>query len=329
MNDPSILHLSNVDLDVLLRTLTIDFLSLSECLVSPGWRLTLEGPHVTGIHYSLTGAGRLTAGDQPPIELQPDTLVILPAGAGFTVEVPADGRPAARSVVVSGTENAAPSVPTRHVAGDAEPGLILICGYFQASYGVGIDLFSALRCPIVQQFSRSDLPFQTLKAALAELVAQEVGFVAMTAALLKQVLVMLLRRSWASVGLWAACFSLFRDPSVARAFADMARRPAAAHSLMSLAGTAGLSRSAFAARFTAVFGASPMTVLRRLRLRQAAELLEGKALSVKQIAGAVGYSSRSSFVRAFRETYGVDPTKYRTGSQAPTAASRELKAPMA
>lgn len=69
MNSPSALHLSNVDLNVLLGTLTIDVVRLSECLVSPGWRLTLEGPHLTDIHYSLTGTGRLTAGDQPPIEL--------------------------------------------------------------------------------------------------------------------------------------------------------------------------------------------------------------------------------------------------------------------
>jgi len=54
-----------------------------------------------------------------------------------------------------------------------------------------------------------------------------------------------------------------------------------------------------------------MTVLRDLRMRQAADQLASDTLSLDQVAGHAGYDSRSSFVRAFRKAYGCDPTDYR------------------
>jgi AraC family transcriptional activator of mtrCDE len=66
------------------------------------------------------------------------------------------------------------------------------------------------------------------------------------------------------------------------------------------------------ARFADVFARSPMAVLRSLRMRQAAGLLlTDKGSSIDQAAAKAGYSSRSSFCRAFRSVYGCDPTEYR------------------
>ena len=144
-----------------------------------------------------------------------------------------------------------------------------------------------------------------------ELVAQEVGFGAMSAALLKQVVVALLRRSLRSMDLWVQRFALLSDHQVARAFADMVAHPGARHSVHSLARIACLSRSAFVARFTRVVGRSPMSILRDLRMRQAADQLRSTTMTVDEIARQAGYASRSSFVRAFREAHRRDPTSYR------------------
>jgi AraC-like DNA-binding protein len=53
-----------------------------------------------------------------------------------------------------------------------------------------------------------------------------------------------------------------------------------------------------------------MTVLRDLRMRQAAHQLTSGTLTLDQIAGHTGYESRRSFVRAFRKAYGSAPTEY-------------------
>jgi len=146
---------------------------------------------------------------------------------------------------------------------------------------------------------------------MGELVAQEVGTGAMTAALMKQVLVTLLRRSLTTKNLWVERFSMLGDPRIARAFAEMVTHPELPHSVESLAQTAGLSRSVFMARFTRLFGKPPKATLRDLRMRHATVLLTNRGLSVDQIVHGVGYTSRSSFSRAFRKIQGCDPSEYR------------------
>ncbi|MGC1301812.1 MAG: AraC family transcriptional regulator [Caulobacteraceae bacterium] len=308
-----------------MTTLEVNFVKLSECLVSPGWRLMLPGTDAPAIHYNLIGVGKLIIGDQAPIDLAPHTLVIVPPGQGFRIEAPAEGRAACGLNTVEGQVQVAPGGLRRFVAGEGEPQVMLICGYFRASFGASIDLFASLPSPIVEQFDPDDQLDHKLKSALAELVAQEVGMGAMTTALLKQVLVTLLRRSLSSINLWVERFSMLSDPQIARAFADMVARPGAPHSVQSLAQTAGLSRSAFMARFTALFGRAPMEALRELRMRQAAVLLAGAALSVDQVAHGVGYASRSSFLRAFRKVYGSDPSDYRTSGRSAEGAVLSLE----
>src|SRR5260370_19778029 len=126
----------------------------------------------------------------------------------------------------------------------------------------------------------------------------------MTTALLKQVLVILIRRSLKSTNGWVERFSLLSDPQIARAFSEMVTRPGASHCVNSLSQKVGLSRSVFMSRFATTFGCSPMAILRQLRMRHAAELLSTSHLSIDQVSYGVGYASRSSFFRAFRKAYG-------------------------
>jgi AraC-like DNA-binding protein len=124
---------------------------------------------------------------------------------------------------------------------------------------------------------------QVMAYAMAELAAQDVGGGPMSAALLKLVL-LALRRFLVSTNAWVERFSILSDPPIARAFAEMASRPSVPHTVQSLSHAVGLSRSAFMARFSAAFGESPMSLLRRLRMRHAADLLAANALSIDQVA---------------------------------------------
>jgi AraC family transcriptional activator of mtrCDE len=196
-------------------------------------------------------------------------------------------------------------------AGDGDPQVSVICGYFRASYGLSINLFLTLRSPIIEQFEDVDHLADNLQSILAELAAGRVGMKAMTAAVLKQIFVMLLRRSLVSAATWSERFAMFSDPQIARAFADMVEMPGAPHSVQSLSQAASLSRAAFMERFQRAFGQSPMLVLRELRMRHAANLLAMQALTVDQMARAVGYNSRSSFSRAFRQAHGFEPKAHR------------------
>ena len=74
-----------------------------------------------------------------------------------------------------------------------------------------------------------------------------------------------------------------------------------------------MGRSAFAGRFSAVLGRSPIEFLKEVRLRRAARLLETTDLPVGVVAERVGYASRSYFSRAFKELHGTYPAGFRAG----------------
>lgn len=63
--------------------------------------------------------------------------------------------------------------------------------------------------------------------------------------------------------------------------------------------------------FAAETGLSPGAYYRKLRLRRASDLLAHSTLSVREIALACGFSSMSSFARAFKEMTGHSPRQAR------------------
>ncbi len=307
-----IMRIAPGDLNNMLSTLDVTIVALSECLVSPGHRLELGGVGAPGLHYNIEGVGKAYIDGHPPIALTPHTLIIVPPDTPFKIEVEHRSKnystikPVPWSDVIQQVDGV-----NRMVAGEDDPEITLICGFFQASYGATTNLFAALGGPIIEQFDVADRLDDKLKSAMSELISQEVGSGAMSGALLKQVILAILRRSLNSINLWVERFAILSDPRIARAFSDMASDPGANHTVESLAEAACLSRSAFMSRFSKLVGNSPMIVLRDLRMRQAAQQLRASHHNVERIASLAGYASRSSFVRAFKEVHGLDPTEYR------------------
>lgn len=82
-------------------------------------------------------------------------------------------------------------------------------------------------------------------------------------------------------------------------------------SVAELAALSGLSRAAFARRFTASVGKPPLAYLTDVRLSRAARLLRQTDHSIARIAEAVGYGSQIALTRAFRRQEGVTPGYYR------------------
>jgi AraC-like DNA-binding protein len=313
-------RISPVALNVLMKTLEVRVVRLSECLVAPGWRLELQAPMAPAIHYSLRGDGRVVFKGTSPIGVRPHTLVIVPSGWDFALEADeAAGKRAIRHTQNSRAAGEfAPGV-RRHVAGEvfgSDDTLVVICGYFEASYGATIDLFEGLSSPIVEHFDEGGHLDLALRAALDELLRQEVGGGAMAVALMKQVMVTLLRRSLTSSETWVERFAILGDPPVAKAFSAMVDAPGADHTVHDLAQVAGLSRSAFMHRFSKAFGKPPMAVLRNLRMRGAARALSAGQTSIDEIAYLAGYKERTGFTRAFRKIYGCEPMEYRAAATA-------------
>lgn len=104
-----------------------------------------------------------------------------------------------------------------------------------------------------------------------------------------------------------------RDPQIGRAIIAIHRDPAADWSVATLARCAGMSRSAFAARFTSLVGTPAMQYLAHWRMNLARRRLRETALPVATIAADLGYQSEPAFNRAFKRVFGTTPGQARRG----------------
>ena len=105
-----------------------------------------------------------------------------------------------------------------------------------------------------------------------------------------------------------------RDPQLGRALALMHARPTETWTAEALALEVGMSRSAFADRFSAVVGQPPMQYLTMWRMHLAAQSLREGRRSVAQVGAAIGYESEAAFSRAFKRQFGQSPGSWRKAS---------------
>ena len=82
--------------------------------------------------------------------------------------------------------------------------------------------------------------------------------------------------------------------------------------LKTLAEVAALSEFHFHRVFKALKGESIGAHISRLRIEAAARLLRYSALSIEDIAFNIGYEAPAALSKAFKNQYGISPTKYRT-----------------
>jgi AraC-like DNA-binding protein len=152
----------------------------------------------------------------------------------------------------------------------------------------------------------------TLRMLGAELEGGQPGSEAVVSRL-AEVLFVQAVRAWATQAAerdpsWLAALT---EPALARALAAMHGEPALSWTVDGLARVAGMSRSAFAAKFTERVGVPPTAHLTRWRLLLARRALATPDHGLAHIATAVGYGSEASFIRAFTREHGTSPTRWR------------------
>lgn len=162
------------------------------------------------------------------------------------------------------------------------------------------------------------LPF-SLNLILEEVTKPGPGSRVMVARLIELLFIRALR-AWAASGDRAepGWLTAAMDPVLGPVLTAVHRSPERDWSVEELAKLAALSRSAFAARFTALLGQPPGTYVLRQRLEHAAHLLRSTNEPVGRIAAIVGYESEAAFSRAFTRAHGQSPRAWRT-SQSSTA----------
>lgn len=196
---------------------------------------------------------------------------------------------------------------------DGDRDLVVACGRVCANYGRGSGLFDRLDEPLVIDFGDSDRMGVTFAGLLDEQRVPSPGGALMTRALMKQCMVLIFRELCEDRESALPWLSALDDPDLARALDEIMDHPDHRLTLQALADLALMSRSSFSVKLRAAFGTTPMAFVHNVRMNRAAELLASGSMSVDQVAGRVGFSSRSHFSRSFQESHGASPTDYRAG----------------
>lgn len=108
----------------------------------------------------------------------------------------------------------------------------------------------------------------------------------------------------------------FRDRQVGRSLNALHRNLAATWTVDALAREAGMSRTAFAQRFSELTGMSPMKYVAEWRMRAARTHLKDGGQTVATVAARVGYESEEAFSRAFKKYFGTAPALWRARERA-------------
>lgn len=112
----------------------------------------------------------------------------------------------------------------------------------------------------------------------------------------------------------AGWLGALQDPKILRALSAMHHDPRHPWSVAEIAARAGMSRAAFARRFSLLVGQTPLGYLAQWRMNVAAKLLRSTGLSMENVALSVGYDSAPAFGNAFRRQFSISPGRYRTRS---------------
>jgi AraC-like DNA-binding protein len=316
---------SGRELECLLAKLDVRVEPFAVCDVRKDFELPLRPQSSATFHYVLLGRGRLWVEKHGSYPLARHSVAICPPNLSQRVETTDPTGPSlgyAENLCVDTAEGLA-----WLRAGQGERRLLMACGRLPGVYGDVLGLFEGLRRPVVESFEEDRLLHRAFRSLLEELADPGPGTAALTTALMKQCLILVLRRLYQRQDTSLPWLAALCDPRLASALRAMLAQPSEELSVSRLAELSGMSRSAFSHHFTQIIGAPPHEFLRQRRLELAARLLVQTSLPVKTVAGRVGFKSRSHFSHAFREHYGIDPLGYRTAVGEAGLASAAAKRP--
>jgi AraC-like DNA-binding protein len=286
--------------------------------MSSPWGFRVAERTSPAFHLLTSGSAWLEVDGHPElVRLLAGDLVILPRGQAHVV------RDSRQSPVLWLDRILADTPPVagrlRHGGGGTRSELL--CGGFTIDQLTARPLLEAI--PTVVHLRGHEGRAPEWLSGLVRMIAIEMatggpGSEAVVTRLTDALLAQALRQCLLQVDREAGGSSAVSDAQIARALRLIRERPDHPWSVPELASAVGMSRSAFAERFRAAIGETPIQNLTRYRLTRAAEYLRTTNAGIREIARLTGYESEVSVSKAFRRQYGIAPGAYRKSRAATT-----------
>lgn len=282
------------------------------CEFSAPWGMDIQPTAVAEFHIVVRGTCWLRmAGVDAPMPLHGGDLVVFPHGDAHALLDAPDGkaRPAQEILEGQNLENYGPVT----YGGDGLPATVL-CGYFEFDRNNPHPLVQALP-PLIHIRGADGLDFAWLQTAINFMIHEtrnpRPGSEAVVSRLAEVLFVQMMRAHITQSGASSGILAAISDKQIGAALQLMHGSPETNWDLVLLSKKVGMSRSAFAARFSQLVGQTPMQYLTFWRMQKARELLKNSRLSTADIAGRVGYQSEASFSKVFKKIARVGPGAFR------------------
>jgi len=190
----------------------------------------------------------------------------------------------------------------------------LVCGHFAFDNEASHPLINALPDHIhIRNYGETAGGWMdaTLRVIGAEAGRETMGSHLIAHKLSEIIFAQALRAYLVSHGADRPVLAGFADPAIARTLEAIHRDPSQPWTLDRLAALAGLSRTAFANRFSDRMATTPLGYITRWRLQIARKLLAESDLPIIEIAERTGYRSEAAFGRLFKKHFDTAPAAYR------------------
>lgn len=277
---------------------------------------------IISYHYVTAGEMLLKVSGAPPVTVREGEIVVLPRNDTHVIGSALNIRPIDAEHLI----NLDPMGGlTRVELGGGGKRTTILCGFLgdDMPFNPVLAMLPAvLKQNVVDGTSGSWIE-GSFRQAAKELADGQVGSPVFLGKLAELLFLEAVRRYLSSQpldsGAWKAGL---QDQAVGRALGLLHGQLARRWTTDDLAQEIGLSRSAFADRFTKAVGDPPMRYLSRQRLEQACLLLKESSAGIASIAYEVGYESEAAFSRAFRREHGAPPAAWREQAGVDEAAPK-------
>ena len=273
------------------------------------WGLTMPPmPGYLWFHVVISGRLWLETDADDAGWIQPGDLALVPHGEGHVL-CSEPGAPAPGILDLEREQVSDRYEILRHGEGGAPTSLI--CGAVRFAHPAARNLVEILPRTIhieAAGSARLDWMQSVLRLMAAEAGELRPGGEAVITRL-SDILVIQAIRAWmeSDPAAQTGWLGALQDPQIGRAISLIHRDAARDWTVASLADELAMSRSAFAARFTALVGEPVMRYLARWRMHLAVAALKDEGATVGELADRLGYRSEAAFSRAFKRVIGASP----------------------
>jgi AraC-like DNA-binding protein len=201
-----------------------------------------------------------------------------------------------------------------HISASTGPAEVVVCCFWFDPDSMRDMLFAMPSLIHLTKAQTNEWLTQVIQFLLIEATDFQPGSALMVSRLIDLIVIRTLR-TWVHHGKVSSWLGGLADVRISRALKALHDNPRQALTIDELAGVAGMSRSNFADRFTALVGMPPLRYRNEWRLALAREMLANRGLRVGEVGFAVGYESEAAFSRAYKSFFGHAPSEARPSPQ--------------